>query len=236
MNSRRPDVPPDNLQKTFGKKGKAISRAPDALWVEVLTPGILGDGVPDVVSFRAEDITRLRSLGADHCIITEKSEWIIALPHDVVAARIRMPEEGVLDLKAQTYLGDKGSLVKSIKAAFEEAALRKKYEAFEKLTYQAFVRSPHKNNFTEFSFNGSDIDFSALSEGGSKVGDKCLTFKMRPGVSTPFGTNEFIIETTMAAFAKMVKEANDSGAAALDIRKYSLRKGMQFKDAPEPSP
>ncbi|MBI1214440.1 MAG: hypothetical protein GC185_01315 [Alphaproteobacteria bacterium] len=221
----------DKYQKSLGKPGKILSRTEEDPGVETLAASPYGFA-PDVVSFRASEITRLRSIGPDHSLIVlaNNEEYVVALPHKDLSARICGAEDATIDLKEYAYAGKKEELVKELKAAFKEAAEREKYAALEGLTYKAWVRSPQRDNFTECTFKGSDIDFKQASEGGSKVGGQCVTFVTRLPDGSPFGDNCFIMETTLESFNKQARKAAAEGQAVLDMRDYSKRKGFTFAE------
>jgi len=217
--------------QSLGRGGKIIGRGGADVWVETLAENPYGLA-PDAVSFHAAEITRLRAIGDAHTLIMlgKDEEYIVALPHAQLAARIYAAEGPVIDLKPHAYTGGKDALGRALKDAFDKAALREEREAMEGMTYRAFVRSSMRDNFTEAMFRGRDIDFDSLGEGGSKMGGKRLTFKTRLGDGSPFGTDEFLIETTLDSFRHMVLAAAREGKDTLDMREYSRRKGTVFPE------
>lgn len=209
---------------------KTLSGGRDDVWVETLVKSCYGADVPDAVSFHAKEIMLLRALGAEHTLITLErgDEFVIALPHAQLTQKIYNADADVVDLKPYATTETKDEACRRLRSAFKEAQERKPYEIYERLTYKAYVRMPQTNAFKEFEFNGKDIDFSQMSEGGSKMGGSCVTLHTRLEEGSPFGTQSFIIETTLSDFKKFVTAATERSEDVLDIRSYSMRKGTVF--------
>ncbi len=221
----------------LSSQSKIMTVDQSGLWIDALVKGQDALWPSDVISFQFAEVGRLQSLGPQNSVLTLKNgpEIILDLSLDALRLKIQDCASEVLDLKPFVNLLPKAEVVKSIRQAFAEAADADKWVHIESLTITSFIRQSQGKEFKPFTFKGSDIFARRLEEGGSIFGDKNLRLKMRPGKTNPFGTAEFIIETTMEEFDKLCRTAYQAGTGKLDISEYSMRKGTVPKEDKNPA-
>lgn len=198
------------------------------LWIEALVPGEEGISPADPILFQAGAIDFIRGLGSKNSIIRLSSgvEITLNLPQAELLDKLQNPEGDMLDLKRFSYYEKREPLLNRLREEFKAEAEDEKFAPLENLTFRAFVRPANKAEFKDFTFCGKDVEMRALSEGDSIMGGKNIRLKMKPGVRAPFDVREFIIEGTLHDFHAMAREACFKGQNALDLREYSLKKGI----------
>ena len=207
---------------------KILTVEQSGLWIDALVPGQDGLWPSDVISFQFGEVGALQSFGPQHCLLKLKSgpEIILDLALPELRLKIQDCAGAVLDLKPFVNLSPKAEVVKSIRAAFAEAADAEKWAYIESLTITAHVRQSQGKEFKPYTFSGKDVQARKIEEGGSIFGDRNIRITMRPGKSNPFGKSEFIIESTLESFQQLCRAAYETGTGVLDISAYSLRKGL----------
>jgi hypothetical protein len=226
------------LDGSKARGAKIFSLDPRDLWIEALVPGEEGLSAADPILFSADSISFIRGLGPKNSVIrlTSGVDITLSLPQPELLEKLRNPEGDILDLKRFTYLEKKEPLLQRLREEFKAEAEDAKYAPLESLAFRAFVRPANKAEFREFTFRGQDVMMRSATEGDSIMGGKNIRLKMKPGQRAPFDVPEFIIEGRLEEFHAMSRDAHVRGQAELDLREYSLRKGIVPPPDEKPHP
>lgn len=227
-------------------KAKVLSFDRGEFWVEALVAGQSGISGDDPITFPVSAIGEIGGFGAKHSFIKLNTgrEIFFGLPYDQLRARITESEDDVIDLKAASVrMGReelKASIQRDMERKFNKTARSTKIYEEEPLTYAgiletmtitAWVRTPGKDDFQQYTFKGEDIIADRIVESESNMGGVNTFFRLRKPEGTPFPGGEFVIELSLSKFRGLVNEAYMSLQTELDLSDVSLAKGRAFKQS-----